>query len=113
MGLLRRAQRLKSLQTRIDCSVEVTGSFYAIRVRVRLEQDVKPPEVFALAFLLLTCTRGTAGVAFVGSHIRRHFGVFFVLNSMSSARAWSEQVDWNLSNMDSRFYVIGKVYTQA
>ena len=34
------------------------------------------PQLFALAFLLLTCTRGTAGVAFVGSHLRNHWKVF-------------------------------------
>ena len=37
---------------------------------------MKPPQIFALAFLLLTCTRGTAGVAFVGSHIRKHWRLF-------------------------------------
>ena len=60
----------------MDCSVGVTGSFYDIRDRFRLEQDMKQPQVFSLAFLLLTCTRGTAGVAFVGSHIRRHWNLF-------------------------------------
>ena len=37
---------------------------------------MKPPQIFALAFLLLACTRGTAGVAFVGSHIRKHWRLF-------------------------------------
>ena len=37
---------------------------------------MKPPQIFALAFLLLTRTRGTAGVAFVGSHIRKHGRLF-------------------------------------
>ena len=34
------------------------------------------PQLFALAFLLITCTRGTDGVAFVGSHIRKHWNAF-------------------------------------
>ena len=37
---------------------------------------MKPPQTFALAFLLLSCTRGTAGVTFVASHIRKHWKLF-------------------------------------
>ena len=35
-----------------------------------------PPQSFALAFLILSCTRGTAGVTFVASHIRKHWKLF-------------------------------------
>ena len=37
---------------------------------------MKPPQTFALAFLILSCTRGTAGVTFVASHIRKHWKLF-------------------------------------
>ena len=37
---------------------------------------MRPPQTFALAFLILSCTRGTAGVTFVASHIEKHWNLF-------------------------------------
>ena len=37
---------------------------------------MRPPQTFALAFLILSCTRGTAGVTFVASHIQKHWNLF-------------------------------------
>ena len=68
---------LASGERLLSNKVRDTGCFQDSRVAVRLEQDMKPPQLFAMAFLLLTCTRGAAGVAFVGSHIRNHC-IFFV-----------------------------------